>query len=74
MIHSPGTFQREKRTTPCNERQNSPGPSSYYANVQDKSPGGCIGKDKRRYLIDERESKNSPGPLDYLPKYHFVAK
>lgn len=52
----------------------SPGPAEYDSRVVQKSPGGTIGKGKRMFLIDERETAVLPGPHNYQPKYRFVAK
>ena len=52
----------------------SPGPASYENTTRAKSPGGVIAKQKREFLIKEKEAMNTPGPLDYQPKYHFISK
>lgn len=83
-IVGPGTFKKAARKGNF-EGTDSPGPAYYHtfnsvptnkqkAIQQNRSPGGYIPRDKRKYLINERESAQSPGPHEYYPKYRFVAK
>ncbi len=74
MINSPGTFSKEKKVTKIADMPESPGPAKYNTETKPKSPGGTIDRGRRKFLIDEREASNSPGPHDYQPRYHFVAK
>ncbi len=52
----------------------SPGPAKYQTGTPSKIYGGVISRGRRQFLIDEKETSNSPGPHDYQPKYRFVAK
>ena len=74
-ITQPGTFTKEERRIeqePSSTR--SPGPAAYENTTRSKSPGGVIPKQKREFLVNEKEAKNTPGPVDYQPKYHFISK
>ncbi len=73
MIHAPGTFNKEKRTTGQGESA-TPGPAYYNPKTAEASPGAYIPRSRRQYLIDEKEAAKSPGPHDYQPKYHFIVK
>ena len=56
------------------ETVDSPGPAYYHPRAGNTSPGAYIPRGKRQYLIDERQGAQSPGPHEYKPKYHFIAK
>jgi len=52
----------------------TPGPAYYYPKPSTSSPGGIIPRGKRQYLINEKEAASSPGPHEYVPKYHYIVK
>ena len=73
VIHAPATFKKEERVT-ISPNTSTPGPAHYYPMQSTSSPAASIPRGKRQYLINEKEAAHSPGPLDYIPKYHYVVK
>ncbi len=73
MIHAPATFTKEKRVMMKVEAE-TPGPAYYYPRTTNVSPGAFIPRSKRQSLINEKEAAQSPGPHEYLPKYHYIVK
>jgi len=54
--------------------EKTPGPAYYYPRTGNNSPGGYIPKGRRQCLVNEQEAALSPGPHEYMPKYHYIAK
>ncbi len=75
MGNAPATFSKEKKVTLKDQvAVQTPGPAYYYPRTGNNSPGAYIPRGRRQYLINEREAAQSPGPHDYVPKYHYIAK
>jgi hypothetical protein len=70
---SPCSFSKEVRKSYF-DIVDSPGPASYDTAVRTRSPGGYISQEKRNTNIHCKELEKVPSPMEYSPKYHYVAK
>lgn len=72
-INSAGTFTKQKRKL-TEARNESPGPGHYNVEenrLRNKSPNAVIPQGGKRI---EFARQDIPGPTDYTPIHHFIAK
>ena len=72
-INSPGSFGKAKRQI-FFDAPLSPGPAAHYKEAKEKTAGGVIDRQKKVVLFENKEQMVIPGPMDYIPKYHYVSK